>query len=48
MNPNAIVFWLLLAGIGYLVNDIRGAITGLVVGLAVSLLVDLFSSRGRR
>jgi hypothetical protein len=41
MNPNAIVFWGLCSGIGYLANGTHGAIIGLVGALACSFLASL-------
>lgn len=42
LNPTAVALWLMLAGIGFLVADVRGAVTGAVVGLGLSLASSLF------
>lgn len=40
-NPMWIPFWGSLAGIGYLVSDIRGAVVGLVIGMALSFIASV-------
>jgi hypothetical protein len=47
MNPLAIVFWGFLAGVGYLLNDGRGALVGLVIGLGFSLVASFLPDRRR-
>lgn len=41
MNPNAIVFWLLGSGIGYLVGGVHGAVVGLVGTVGFSALMGI-------
>lgn len=44
LNPIAVVFWLFLAGIGYLAHGtINGAIAWAVAGIGISLAVDIWS-----
>jgi len=40
LNPQAVVFWGFLAGIGYLINDVNGAVTGFVVGFGISIVAE--------
>lgn len=42
-NPNAIVFWLFLAGSGYLAAGPTGAIAGAVIGLGISFFLTLLT-----
>ena len=44
MNPTAVIFWVFLAGIGFLISGtVQGAVTGAVIGLGISLLASIFS-----
>lgn len=43
LNPTAVVFWGLLACIGYLVSGGVGAVVGLAIGLGISFLADILS-----
>lgn len=41
LNPFAVVFWVMCAGVGYLIGDLRGAIIGMLVGMGTSLAIEL-------
>ncbi len=41
MNPNAIVFWVFCACVGFLIGGPTGALIGFTTGLGLSLAVTL-------
>lgn len=41
LNPNALLFWALGAGVGYLIDGGHGALIGFLVTGGISLLVSL-------
>lgn len=41
-NPNAVLFWAVGAGIGYLVNGWHGALAGFVVTGSLSVIASMF------
>jgi chromosome condensin MukBEF ATPase and DNA-binding subunit MukB len=41
MNPDAIVFYIFCSAVGWLINDVNGAVTGLAIGTGLSLIVSL-------
>ena len=41
LNPNALLFWAIGAGIGYLIDGGHGALIGFLVTGGISLLVSL-------
>jgi hypothetical protein len=43
MNPTAIVFWMILASIGFLIGGtVSAAVVGLLIGLLFSFIVTVF------
>lgn len=42
INPLAIVFWIFLALVGFLINGGTGAAVGALIGIAASAIIDLF------
>lgn len=44
MNPHAIAMWILLACIGWLINDTTGAVTGFAIGLVLSFASEIADS----
>lgn len=45
LNPGALVFWLIAAGIGYLIADTgKGAIVGAVCAMTFSLAVSFLEA----
>lgn len=43
LNPNALMFWLLGSGVGYLLDGTHGAVVGLVVTVGFSALVGIIN-----
>lgn len=41
LNPNALLLWLILACIGFLVSGLHGAVVGLLIGLVISFLAQI-------
>lgn len=47
MNPIAIVFWIVCGLVGWLVNDLRGAVIGLVISMSLSIVAGAIPSKRR-
>ena len=42
LNPTAILVWGIAASIGYLINDVNGAVIGFLIAGSINLFADLF------
>ena len=39
LNPNAVIFWTICSGIGYLIGGTNGAVIGGITAMTISLIL---------